>query len=151
MLEERAVRKGYAAGLGKEWDAFICHASEDKDGFVRPLATALRDSGLRIWYDESTLRVGDSLRTAIDNGLAHSRYGIVVLSRNFFAKPWPQRELDGLVSKEVLGVKVILPVWHDISVEDVRRNSPMLAGLVAARSSDGLNAVVRQLREAMGL
>jgi hypothetical protein len=73
-----------------------------------------------------------------------------VLSNNFFAKKWPQQELDGLVSKEVMGVKVILPVWHGISVDEVLRNSPMLAGRLAAKSSDGQAVVVRQLREAMG-
>jgi len=151
ILGERRARRAYAAGLGKAWDAFVCHASEDKEEFVRPLAQALQDSGLTVWYDESTLKVGDSLRMAIDGGLAHSRFGIVVLSNNFFAKRWPQQELDGLVSKEVEGVKVILPVWHNISFEDVCRNSPMLAGRLAARSSDGLPEVIRQLREAMGL
>src|SRR5260370_4281200 len=51
ILEEKRAKKAYAAGLGKEWDAFISHASKDKDAFVRPLAQALIDSGLRIWYD----------------------------------------------------------------------------------------------------
>jgi hypothetical protein len=150
VLGERKVRNAYAAGLGEKWDAFICHASEDKEDFVRPLAKALEDSGLKVWYDEITLRIGDSLRAAIDDGLTRSRFGIVVLSNNFFAKKWPQQELDGLVSKEVMGVKVILPVWHGISVDEVLRNSPMLAGRLAAKSSDGQAVVVRQLREAMG-
>lgn len=151
ILDEKRSRKAYAAGLGKEWDVFVCHASEDKEDFVRPLVSALAESGLRVWYDERTLRIGDSLRVAIDEGLARSRFGIVVLSSSFFEKRWPQQELDGLVSKEVVGVKVILPIWHNISAEEVRRNSPLLAGRIAAKSSDGLATVVRQLREAMGL
>jgi hypothetical protein len=118
---------------------------------VRPLAKALQGSGLRVWFDESTIKVGDSLRAVIDEGLARSRFGIVVLSANFFAKKWPQQELDGLVSKEVAGVKVVLPIWHNISFEEVCRNSPMLAGRFAAKSSEGLAIVVKQLREAMGL
>ena len=62
------------------YDVFICHASDDKDEFVRPLAKALRSHHLEVWYDEFALDVGDSLREAIDRGLAASRYGIVVLS-----------------------------------------------------------------------
>jgi AbiTii-like protein len=31
-----------------DWDVFICHASEDKDAFVRPLAEALRARGLKV-------------------------------------------------------------------------------------------------------
>lgn len=74
----------------------------------------------------------------------------MVLSHNFFAKEWPQQELDGLFTREVEGVKVILPIWHNISAEEVRQHSPMLAGRVAANSSAGLDVVMRQLREAMG-
>ena len=49
-------------------DVFICHASEDKDEFVRPLAEALKSHHLEVWYDEFTVDVGDSLREAIDRG-----------------------------------------------------------------------------------
>jgi hypothetical protein len=62
ILEEKvASRKGYAAGMGKHWDVFISHASEDKDSFVRPLAEALTESGLQVWFDETALKIGDSL------------------------------------------------------------------------------------------
>ena len=133
----------------QEWDIFICHAGEDKDGFVRPLAEGLRRSGLRVWYDEFTLKVGDSLRRAIDRGLQYSRFGVVVLSPPFFAKEWPQRELDGLVEKELGGRKVILPVWHNVTVEDVRGYSLTLADRVAAKSEEGMEVVVSKLLDAM--
>lgn len=103
-----------------EWDVFISHASEDKDDFVRPLAERLRHEGLRVWYDDFTLTVGDSLRRSIDRGLAKSRYGVVVISPNFLKKEWPQKELDGLVAREVGGIKVILPVWHNIGADQIR-------------------------------
>ncbi|MCH8947340.1 MAG: toll/interleukin-1 receptor domain-containing protein, partial [Acidobacteria bacterium] len=133
----------------QRWDIFICHASEDKDNFVRPLATALQKKGLSIWYDDFTLKVGDSLRQSIDRGLSQSRYGVVVLSPAFFGKHWPERELDGLVAKEVGGKKVILPVWHNVTADDVRNYSLTLADRVAASSSEGLKAVVEKLIEAM--
>jgi hypothetical protein len=144
-------RKAYAAGLSKKWDVFISHASEDKEEFARPAARALEAHGLSVWYDEFTLKIGDSLRRKIEEGLANSRYGVVVLSSNFFAKKWPQDELDQLASKEIGGTKVILPVWHNISPHEVQRQAPMLSGRIAAKSADGLETVVRQLREAMGL
>ena len=128
-----------------QWDAFICHASEDKDTFVRQMANALMSQGARIWYDEFTLRIGDSLRRSIDKGLAKSRYGIVVLSHAFFAKEWPQKELDGLVVRERNGQQVILPVWLNVSLEDVAGYSLPLADRVAAKASEGLDRVVAQL------
>lgn len=135
--------------LRTEWDVFICHASEDKDDFVRPLAEALVQRGLRVWYDEFTMRVGDRLRQSIDRGLAGSTYGIIVISPNFLAKNWPQWELDGLVALEVEGRKVILPVWHNIDAEGVRQHSPMLADRMAVSSRHGLDHVVNELLKAI--
>jgi TIR domain len=66
---------------------------------------------LNVWYDEFTLKVGDSLRRKIDTGLRNSDFGIVILSKNFFLKNWPQTELDGLYAKAMAGTrKIILPV-----------------------------------------
>jgi hypothetical protein len=119
----------------REYDVFISHASEDKEDFVRLFANELKSKGLRVWYDEFELRIGDSLRRSIDNGLSGSRYGIVVLSVAFFNKEWPQRELDGLFAKEVNGEKVILPIWHKISKDEVMKYSPMIADMLALNTT----------------
>jgi len=113
------------------YDAFICHASEDKKSIVRPLAAALDELRFRVWYDEFELKVGDSLRQSIDKGLVNSRYGIVILSKAFFAKDWPQYELNGLTAREIDGEKVILPVWHGVTKADILQYSPPLADKVA--------------------
>ncbi|HEV2562629.1 MAG TPA: toll/interleukin-1 receptor domain-containing protein [Rhizomicrobium sp.] len=127
-------------------DVFICHASEDKDDFVRPLAEALRSHHIDVWYDEFTLTVGDSLREAIDRGLATSRFAIVVLSPSFFKKRWPKRELNGLVARETGEDRnLILPVWHRVSRSDVLGFSPPLADLLAVSSARGMKQVVNDL------
>ena len=113
------------------FDVFICHTTEDKADVVRPLATALRDAGLRVWYDEFELKIGDSLRRKIDRGLAASRFGVVVLSQAFFGRRWPEYELDGLVTQAVSGEQVLLPVWHNITKHEVMEYSPSLADRVA--------------------
>jgi hypothetical protein len=127
------------------FDVFISHATEDKEDFVRPLAVELVRLGLRVWFDEWTLKIGDSLRQKIDEGLAASEYGVVVVSRSFFAKNWPQAELDGLFAREMQGRKVILPVWHDITKEEVLQHSPMLAGKLAAVAEKGVGAVAAEI------
>lgn len=113
------------------FDVFISHASEDKDDVVRPLANALKASGLSVWYDEFELRIGDSLRRKIDRGLAGSRFGVVVLSKGFFGRGWPEYELDGLVTRAVSGDQVLLPVWHNVSKSEVMGYSPSLADRLA--------------------
>ncbi len=115
----------------REFDVFISHASEDKDDVVRPLAHALQDAGLKVWYDEFELRIGDSLRRKIDKGLANSRFGVVVLSKDFLQKGWTNYELDGLVTRANSGEQVLLPVWHNISKKEVISYSPSLADKVA--------------------
>lgn len=133
------------------YDLFISHASEDKNEFVRPLALALIAKGWRVWYDESALKVGDSLRRSIDAGLREAKHGIVVLSPNFFSKNWPQYELDSLTSKEMLtGDQAILPVWHNVTREEVGRFSLALADRVALTSTMGLEVIVAKLAQAIG-
>lgn len=129
-----------------EYDVFICHASEDKDDFVRPLAEKLRQHHIDVWYDEFSLSIGDSLTQKIDEGLSRSRYGIVVLSQNFFRKPWAKRELNGLTSREMIeGKDLILPIWHRVDAQDVMQYSPPLADKKAGSSGDGINSLIREL------
>ena len=133
------------------FDVFICHASEDKESVARPLAQALADSGFKIWYDELSLKLGDSLRQSIEIGLSKSRYGIVVISPHFFEKKWPQVELNGLFQKEMRGEKTIIPVWHNIEHQDIVEKSPIIADKIAAKMSDGIGVtmplllVIRQI------
>ena len=138
-----------AAPASGAWDVFLCHASEDKQVVADLLATQLSTANVSVWYDRFELTVGDSLRKKIDEGLAHCRYGVVVLSHSFFSKHWPQAELDGLASREVNGDKVILPVWYGLTAADVLGYSPLLAGRLAARWEDGLTAVLDQLLKAI--
>lgn len=128
------------------YDVFICHASENKDDIVRPLAEALKNSHLEVWYDEFSLVIGDSLRESIDKGLSKSRYGIVVLSPAFFQKKWPIRELNGLVAREMSEENpVILPIWHNISAKEILKYSPPLADRKAVETSEGLDVVCNVL------
>lgn len=131
----------------KAHDVFICHASEDKLTFAKPLADALRRRDVHVWYDEFSIDWGDSLRRKIDEGVATCRYGLVVLSPAFFAKRWTQYELDGLAGRELAtGSKVILPIWHGVRQDDVARYSPSLAERSALMSAIGVNAIASEVQ-----
>lgn len=119
----------------RSYDVFVSHASEDKAAVAGPLAEALRAHGLAVWYDEFELKIGQSLRRSIDHGLAHSRFGIVVLSPSFLGKGWTNYELDGIVSRTVNGEQTILPIWHDITKQQVIDYSPSLADKVARNTA----------------
>lgn len=121
--------------MEKYWDAFISHASEDKDTIVRHLADTLEKIGVKVWFDEFSLKVGDRLSKSIDEGLIKSKFGIVMISKRFLEKRWTEYEYRSLLSKEENGTKVILPVWHDITREEVKGFSLYLSDRFALNTS----------------
>lgn len=140
---EPAVAEG-----GEAYDVFISHASEDKGTIVRSLATALVGKGLRVWYDEFALRIGDSLRQKIDKGLSRSRVGLVVLSPAFINKGWTNYELDGIVTRTVSGEQILLPIWHNITKQEVIDFSPSLADKVArSTATHTIEEIAREIAE----
>lgn len=126
----------YSDDSEREYDVFISHASEDKDDVARPLAEALRNNGLSVWYDEFELKIGDSLRRKIDKGIANSNFGVIVISRDFINKGWTNYELDGLITKAVNGEQTMLPVWHNVTKREVINYSPSLADKLARSTTN---------------
>ena len=129
----------------KKYDVFISHASEDKP-YVSVLSARLQEEGLSVWYDSYEISWGDDLRTTIDNGLKNSKFGIVIFSRSFLSKKkWTDYELNGLFAREQDGVKVILPIWHEISRKEVEEYSPTFADRLA-KNSDNTEDIVAELK-----
>ncbi|MDF2696271.1 MAG: resistance protein [Labilithrix sp.] len=133
---------------GRTWDVFISHASEDKPAVAIPLAEALQARGVTAWLDKAELRIGESLRRRIDQGLAASRFAVVVLSPSYFAKGWPQYELDGIVTLSVAGRQNLLPIWHDLGHADVMAKSPSLADKIARSTANtDIDAIADEIAE----
>lgn len=130
-------------------DIFLSHASEDKDDIARPLKEALESRGVSVWFDELKIKVGQSIRQEIEKGIASCRYGVVIVSPDFFRKQWTQAELDALFSKKMdSGENLILPVWHRVSKDEVLEHSPLLAGILALNSSlNTVDEMAEQLEE----
>lgn len=92
-------------------DIFICHAGEDKNEIVRPMAEAFAQAGITCWYDEAEIDWGDSITEKVSEGLKISRYVIVVLSEAFIGKNWPERELNAVLNMEASAGDVkVLPL-----------------------------------------
>jgi vacuolar-type H+-ATPase subunit I/STV1 len=126
----------YSTDIDEEYDVFVSHATEDKDSFADEFVRILReDYQLKIWYDALIIKWGDSIRTKIDQGLKKSKFGVVVLSRSYIKKHWTQYELEGLFQRESYGGKLILPIWHDITKQEVENFSPTLAGKMAMNTA----------------
>lgn len=127
--------------------AFISHDSRDKDAIVRNLAIELYKLMCPVWYDEFSLRVGDSLRQSIEKGLKETKKCIVVLSPNFLSNDgWGKAEFDSVFTREILQKEnMILPIWHNVNVGQVYEYSPRLADKVGLSSTLGIEDLARRL------
>lgn len=120
-----------------EYDVFVSHAWEDKESFVDEFVTALRDRNIRVWYDKTQMKWGDSMRQKIDDGLKKSRFGVAVLSPDYIAdgKYWTKAELDGLFQLESINGKVLLPIWHNLTKKQIIEFSPIMASKLAMNTA----------------
>ena len=132
-----------------EWDVFISYASEDKIEFVKPLAKKLRDRGVKVWYDDFEIKLGDSISKSIDKGLINSNFCLLILSKKFLSKDWTDYELKSIINKEVNGKKVILPIWHNISKDELKTYSLYLADKFALSSTMDENELMLKIIEAV--
>jgi len=127
--------------------AFVCHDSRDKKTIAEPLALQMHKFMCPVWYDQFALKVGDSLRESIENGLRECRKCILLLTPNFLNNSgWTKREYDSIFTREIVEQRrLILPVWDQVTAQDVYRYSPILADRVAAQWFDGVEEVGRKL------
>lgn len=116
-----------------EYDVFVSHAWEDKAEFVDEFVDELRKLGIKVWYDTSEIKWGDSMRARIDDGLKKSKFGVAVLSPDYIkdGKYWTKAELDGLFQLDSINGKTLLPVWHKLTKKDVMEYSPIIGSKLA--------------------
>lgn len=127
--------------------AFISHDSRDKDALVRELALEMNKQLCPVWYDEYSLKVGDSLRASIERGLKETRKCIVVLSPHFLSNNgWGKIEFNSVFTREIIEeANVILPVWHNVTPKEVYEYSPSLADKLGLSSTLGAKELARLL------
>jgi hypothetical protein len=130
--------------------AFISHDSRDKD-FVEKVAAQLRSVLCPVWYDDYSLKPGASLRESIDAGLRDSKRCVVVLSPNFLSNPgWTKGEFNAAVTKHFnSGGNVLIPIWHDVTRQEVADYSPLVVDIVAINSNIGVEEVFRRLHRVL--
>lgn len=134
------------------YDAFVCHASEDKLRFVDPLLHELDGRGVKFWYDRVEIKLGGNIAARINDGLARSRFGVVVLSPRFW-KYWTGEELGALHALEALDPehrRRIIPVCFEVDHVDVAAKAPLLVGRLGIPAGLGVDEVARRIAESVG-
>lgn len=130
------------------YDVFISHAFEDKTSFVNELAMELTKSGLKVWYSGFDLKLGDSISGSINEALKRSAFGIVVISPVYLQKQWAMNELNALFAQET-GQYRILPILHNITVDEIRKHFPILADRYTVSSEKGMDFIINKVLQAM--
>ena len=74
-------------------------------------------------------------------GLGLARQGVIVVSRDFLARSWTEKEMVGLVARRGRSSFV----WHGVGQREVSRSSAILAGLGGISSEGGLTEVVEEV------
>lgn len=122
---------------GPDYDVFVSHAWEDKESFVDEFVSELCALGAKVWYDKTQMKWGDSMRAKIDEGLRKSRFGVAVLSPDYIAehKYWTKAELDGLFQMDSINGKMLLPIWHNLTKQQVMNFSPIIASKLAMNTA----------------
>lgn len=133
----------------KDFDLFVCYASEDRT-FVTDLVAVLERRGLNVWWDQGQITLGDSLSAKIDEGLSKSRYGAVIISNSFFAKSWPESELHSMLNRSISsGEKVILPIRLDLSHEEAAARYELLRDKVSTQFDGNFENLADEISRAI--
>ncbi|WP_369351197.1 toll/interleukin-1 receptor domain-containing protein [Streptococcus hillyeri] len=107
------------------YDVFLSHANKDKLDFVDELNRSLEKFGVNIFYDKNSLEWGDNWKQRILDGVKKATFAIIVISENFFDREWTEKELNEFLTRQTSeGQKLILPIIHNISHDDLHDKYP---------------------------
>jgi hypothetical protein len=120
----------YVPESTREFDAFLCHASEDKESIVSPFAKTMTQAHMKAWIDEKELRWCDNLVFRIQEGLSKSQFVVVFISMAFLGKKWTDTELNTALSLEIGGKTLVLPILLGITHETLQERYPIVSAKI---------------------
>ena len=127
----------YQAKTLPEYDVFLSHANADKQNFVDELNSSLEKLGVNIFYDKKSLEWGDKWKNRILDGTKKAEFAIIVISENFFDREWTEKELSQFLNRQNRnGQKLILPIVHNITNDDLKNKYPSVAEIQAIDSQN---------------
>ncbi|MFA5164302.1 MAG: toll/interleukin-1 receptor domain-containing protein [Candidatus Omnitrophota bacterium] len=134
-------------------DVFLCHASKDKEDYIRPFLERLKREKITYWYDEAEIKWGDSLVGKISEGLRKSKYIILFISKNFLEGNWTEKELNAALGMEIGsgGIKALPLFIGDASdIKLILEKYPLLADKKYEKWNKGIEALIGALKIRLG-
>lgn len=136
-IEQQVEDSDIVKTARKQYDVFISHANKDKEDYVDLLNASVKRLGINIFYDTDVLSWGDNWKQMILEGTQKSEFAIIVISRNFFGREWTERELAELLARQNENKqKIVLPLLHGISLDELKEKYPELGDIQCISSDD---------------
>lgn len=118
-----------------KYDVFISHANADKENLIEELYQSLKKLDIKIFYDKESLEWGDKFKDKILDGTKKAEFAIIVISENFFDREWTEIELNEFLNRQNRnGQKIILPIIHNITIQQLKEKYPTVADIQAIDS-----------------
>ncbi|MBQ3368111.1 toll/interleukin-1 receptor domain-containing protein [bacterium] len=118
------------------YDVFISHASSDKEEYVNDLKSSIDKLGVKVFYDKDTIQWGDNWKKKLLEGIKTAEFAIIVISEKFFGREWTEKELNDFLKRQNSnGQKIILPILHKISFDQLKEQYPSIADIQAIDSN----------------
>lgn len=139
-----------------KYDVFLSHSSLDKEEYVTELSEKLEEIGLSVFEDVKVFKIGQSQTDMMNFGILNSRFVVVFLSANFIESGWSDYEFKSFLNREINEKKIIiLPIWHNVTVEEVKDYNPYLVDKYALNTSkysldqivESINQVIQDSKE----
>lgn len=119
------------------YDVFISHANSDKEEYVNDLKSSIDRLGVNVFYDKDTLQWGDNWKQKLLEGIETAEFAIIVISKSFFGREWTEKELNDFLERQNSnGQKIILPILHNISFDELKKHYPSIAEIQAIESNE---------------
>lgn len=132
-----------------EYDVFLSHSNLDKEEYVTELSDKLEEKGLSVFEDVKVFKIGQSQTDMMNFGILNSRFVVVFLSENFIESGWSEYEFKSFLNREINEKKIIiLPIWHNVTVEEVKNYNPYLVDKYALNTSKhSLDQIVNSINQ----
>lgn len=100
------------------YQCFISYSSCDAD-FAKRLHSDLQNEGVRCWFDRHDMKIGDRLRSTIDEAIRVKDKLLLILSESSLRSNWVEKEVETAFEEESrTGKTILFPIRIDDSVMD---------------------------------
>lgn len=105
---------------------FISYSSQDQS-FAERLYEDLQNNGVRCWFAQEDFKIGEKIRTGIDESIRKHDRLLLILSEHSISSRWVEQEVETALAREREEEKLVLfPIRLDDAVMTIKSSWPSL-------------------------